>query len=62
MLDTETANTHEENGKLDMTCKIKIPAEITPAMDCDRLFTLHQQLARPNTGKIVLIPRKGTNK
>ena len=43
-------------GKLDMTCKIKIPAGVIPAADCDRLFTFNQQLARPNAGKIVLIP------
>ena len=55
-------NSVSGNGKLDMTCKIKIPAAIIPAMDCDRLFTLHHQLAHPNTGKIVLIPRKGTKK
>jgi hypothetical protein len=43
-------------GKLDMNCKIKIPAGLIPAADCDKLFTFNQQLARPNAGKIVLIP------
>ena len=43
-------------GKLDMTCKIKIPAGVIPAADCDRLFTFNQQLARPDAGKVVLIP------
>ena len=44
-------------GKLDMTCKIKIPAGVIPAADCDRLFTFNKELARPNAGKIVLIPQ-----
>ena len=43
-------------GKLDMTCSIKVPTGIIPAVDCDRLFTFRHQLARPNAGKIVLIP------
>ena len=54
---TFSQNCTTGTGKLDMTCKIKIPAGIIPAADCDSVFTFNQQLARPNAGKIVLIPR-----
>ena len=50
------------DGMLDIICKGKIPAGIIPAVDCDKLFTLRHQLARPNAGRIVLIPKGAVKK
>ena len=43
-------------GKLNIDGKINIRPGIIPAVDCDRLFTFRRTLARPDAGKVILIP------
>ena len=57
-----TRNDTLSPGKLIISCKLKVPAGIIPAADCDKLFLLNHQLARPEMGKIVLMPKGGEKK
>ncbi|MBR7104148.1 MAG: hypothetical protein IKC65_04335, partial [Lentisphaeria bacterium] len=50
------------SGRLLIDCRLKLPAGIVQAVDFDRLFTLKQRLARPDAGRIILIPKSGGKK